>query len=320
MDGQSPARAGFADRAQAFVRDLPPLPRAVCLMIFAALMFQSMNAVIRHVAHSGIHPFEVAFFRNIFGLVALAPLILRNWTDAVRTNRFHLHLLRGVVNVVSMLCFFYSVSVTPLADVASLGFTLPLFVTVYAAILLKERLRARRLIALAIGIVGALMIVRPGSEDMNQGTLIVLFGTAAWGAALMIIKVQSRTESPLNITVWSSIMLALLSAIPAFFVWRWPDATQLLWMGLTGVLGTAGTLAMAQALRMTDASAIMPFDFVKFIWAALIGYLAFGELPDAWVWIGGVVIFCSTVYLTLREAHLAREGRLRRDRDILPEA
>jgi drug/metabolite transporter (DMT)-like permease len=202
--------------------------------------------------------------------------------------------------------------------VASLGFTLPLFVTVYAAILLREKVRARRLTALVVGVAGALMIVRPGSDEMNVGTLIVLGGTAVWGLALMVIKVQARTESPLTITVWSSILLSVLSFFPAVTVWEWPDQTQYLWLGLTGILGTTGTLAVAQALKLAEANAIMPFDFVKFIWAALLGYFAFGELPDAWVWIGGTVIFSSTVYLTYREAQLARAGQLKRSNPAAP--
>jgi drug/metabolite transporter (DMT)-like permease len=297
-------------RFQGRIAALPPTAKAVCLMMFSALMFQSMNAVIRHVANLGLHPFEIAFFRNVFGIVALVPLIVRYGIEVMYTSKFHLHLLRGVINVVSMLCFFYSVSVAPLASVASLGFTLPLFVTIYATFMLKERLHSRRLTALAIGVVGALMIIRPGSDDMNMGNLIVLVGTAVWGLALMVIKVQSRTESSLNITLWSSIMLAVLSAIPALMVWKAPDAEQLVWMGLTGVLGTAGTMAVAQALRLADASAIMPFDFTKFLWAALIGYLAFGQMPDAWVWLGGAVIFSSTLYLTFRESQIARARRL----------
>ena len=297
-------------RFQGRIAALPPTAKAVCLMMFSALMFQSMNAVIRHVANLGLHPFEIAFFRNVFGILALVPLIVRYGIEVMYTSKFHLHLLRGVINVVSMLCFFYSVSVAPLASVASLGFTLPLFVTIYATFMLKERLHSRRLTALAIGVVGALMIIRPGSDDMNMGNLIVLVGTAVWGLALMVIKVQSRTESSLNITLWSSIMLAVLSAIPALMVWKAPDAEQLVWMGLTGVLGTAGTMAVAQALRLADASAIMPFDFTKFLWAALIGYLAFGQMPDAWVWLGGAVIFSSTLYLTFRESQIARARRL----------
>jgi drug/metabolite transporter (DMT)-like permease len=315
--GSAPPGGPFS-RLQHRIVALPPTVKAVCLSVFAALMFQSMNAVIRHTASTGVHPFEVAFFRNLFGLFVLMPLLVRYGLQVMRTSRFHLHVARGLLNVTSMLCFFYAVSVTPLANVASLGFTLPLFVTVYAAILLKEKVRARRLTALVVGVAGALMIVRPGSDEMNVGTLIVLGGTAVWGLALMVIKVQARTESPLTITVWSSIMLSMLSFFPAITVWEWPDQTQFLWLGLTGILGTTGTLAVAQALKLAEANAIMPFDFVKFIWAALLGYFAFGELPDAWVWIGGTVIFSSTVYLTYREAQLARAGQLKRSNPAAP--
>lgn len=304
------APANGLQKLQAAITLMPPTAKAVCLMIFSALMFQSMNAVIRHVSDLGLHPFEIAFFRNVFGILVLVPLVMRYGLRVMRTSRFDLHLLRGVINVVSMLCFFYSVTVAPLASVASLGFTLPLFVTLYATFMLKERLHSRRLTALGIGVVGALLIIRPGSDDMNLGNLIVLGGTAIWGLALMVIKVQSRTDTSLNITLWSSIMLALLSAIPALLVWKAPDGEQFAWMALTGLLGTAGTMAVAQSMKLAEASAVMPFDFTKLVWAALIGYLAFGQVPDVWVWIGGAVIFSSTVYLTYRESRLARAGKL----------
>ncbi|MGE0666288.1 MAG: DMT family transporter [Sphingomonadales bacterium] len=306
-----PPPANALQRLQVAYARMPPTAKAVCMMVFSALMFQSMNAVIRHVSDLGLHPFEIAFFRNVFGILVMVPLIMRYGMAVMRTSRFDLHLLRGVINVVSMLCFFYSVTVAPLASVASLGFTLPLFVTIYAAIMLKERLHSRRLAALAVGVLGALLIIRPGSDDMNLGNLIVLVGTAVWGLALMVIKVQSRTETALGITLWSSIMLAVLSAVPALLVWKAPDAEQLIWMAFTGVLGTAGTMAVATAMKLADASAVMPFDFTKLLWAGLIGYLAFGQVPDAWVWIGGAVIFSSTVYLTYREAQLARAGKLK---------
>lgn len=283
--------------------------QAVALMVWASLIFNLMNAVIRHVS-ADIHPFEIAFFRNVFGLIALSPFFFRHGLGVLRTNRFGLHVGRALINVVSMMCFFYALSITPLAEVASMGFTLPIFVTVFAAIFLNERLRARRIAALAVGIVGALIIIRPGADALQLGPLIVLAGTAIWGIALMFIKVLARTDSAVCITAWASIMLAVLSLPPALMVWNAPDLAQYGWLALIGTLGTIGALSIAQSLKLADASALMPFDFIKLVWAALIGFIVFGEVPSPWTWVGAAVIFSSTLYLTYRESQLRREGEL----------
>lgn len=287
----------------------PAFTQAVALIVCASLAFNLMNAVIRHLS-AEIHPFEIAFFRNIFGLVALSPFFFRHGFGVLRTQHIGLHMGRALINVVSMMCFFYALSITPLAEVASMGFTLPIFVTIFAAIFLKERLKARRILALAIGLLGALIIVRPGVDAMQTGPLIVLAGTAIWGLALMIIKVMARTDTAVCITAWASIMLAVLSLAPALMFWNPPDLTQYAWLAVIGGLGTTGALAVAQALKLADASALMPYDFVKLVWAAIIGFIVFAEVPSAWTWVGAAVIFLSTLYLTYRESKLRREGEL----------
>ena len=285
--------------------------RAVLLTVGASLSFNLMNAVIQSL--QDLHAFEIAFFRNVFGLLALAPFFLKSGIAPLKTKRLPLHLLRAGINVISMLCFFYAIQITPLAEVASLGFTLPLFVTVYAAILLREKLRARRLVALGIGVIGAAIIVQPWSGQMNIGAYLLLAGSAIWGLALMVIRLLGRTDSAVTITAWASILLAVLSLPPALLVWRWPTPEEYALLALTGVFGTLGALGVSQALRLAEANALMPYDFIKLIWAALIGYLVFGQVPALSTWIGGAIVFGATAYLTYREAQLKRAGTLKQD-------
>ena len=291
---------------------LSPLMQAACFMVIASFGFQAMNGVIKHLS-TEIHPFEIGFFRNIFGLVALAPFFVRYRLEVFRTEKFGLHLLRGAINVVSMLCFFYAISIAPLAKLASLAFTLPLWVTVFAVIFLGERLRSRRILALVVGTIGALIIIRPGTEAMNLGSLLVLAGTAIWGLALMTIKVLARTESNLSITAWAAVLLAAFSLPPALLHWTWPSPGEFAWLALVGGLGSLGVMATAQAFRLAEANALMPFDFFKLIWAAAIGYIFFAEVPDIWTWLGGAVIFLSTVYLGYRESQLKKQGELKHE-------
>lgn len=285
------------------------LTRAILLMVFASFVFNMMNAVIRHVS-ADLHPFEIGFFRNVFGLVALSPLYFRHGLGVLKTTRIGMHATRAGFNVISMMCFFYALSITPLAEVASMGFTLPIFVTIFAAIFLGERLRARRLVALAVGLCGALIIVRPGAETMEAGPLIVLAGTALWAVSIMVIKSLSRTDSPLTITSWASISLAVLSFPMALAFWKMPDLEQFAWLAAIGVMGSVGAMATAHSLRLAEATALMPYDFVKLLWAALIGFAVFGEVPSPWTWVGAAIIFASTLYLTYREAAIRREREL----------
>lgn len=275
------------------------------LLLGATIGFASMHAVIR-IASSEQHPFEIAFFRNLFGLVVLSPFLLRHGFGALRTRRLPLHAARGAVHVSAMLMFFTAVPITPLGTVAALSFTAPLFVTVGAVLVLGEVVRIRRIAALAVGFVGALVIIRPGVAALDPGSLLVLGSSAVWAGAMILIKLLSRTESSLTMTAYMAVFLTPLSSIAAAFVWRWPSPEELGWFALMGSLGTVAHLCLAQAFREADAAAVLPVDFLRLIWASVFGYLLFGEVPVLFVWIGGTIIFASTLYLAYREARVAR--------------
>jgi drug/metabolite transporter (DMT)-like permease len=298
--------AHIGGRAKHHYGRVPDLVKAVAIMAVASLLFNGMNAIIRHVS-ADIHTFEVAFFRNVFGIIALMPIFLREGLAPLKTNQFGKHLTRAAINVVSMMCFFSAIAITPLAEVASLGFTLPLFVTVYAALFMGERLRARRIGALIVGAIGASIIVRPWLGTVDLGAMLVLAGSAIWGVALLLTKVMAREDSSVTITSWAAILLAILAFPPALTVWTWPTMEHYLWFAAMGVLGTLGAIGIVESLKLAEANAIMPFDFIKLIWAAMMGFIFFGEVPDIWVWVGGFVILGSTVYLTYRETQVHKE-------------
>lgn len=286
----------------------PSVIRGILLMVFATAMFMLMHGAIR-MASAEIHPFVVAFYRNFIALLLLAPWILRYGFRILKSARPLVHLFRGGINVVSMLCFFVALGITPLAEVTALSFTAPLFATLGAVLFLGEKMRVRRWSALVIGFVGTLVILRPGFAEIGLGPMLIVFSSALWAGALLIIKVQSRTESSLTITLYMAIVMTPLSLLAAFPHWVWPDLTQLGWLVAVGALGTAGQIALAQSFREADTTVVMPFDFLKLIWAAMIGFFAFGERPDIWTWLGGTVIFASSVYIAYREAKTRAQAR-----------
>ena len=296
---------------------LPAQMRGMLLLFCATILFSSMHALIRHVGEAQ-HPFEMAFFRNLFGFIVLGPFFLRYGFGILKTKRLPLHALRGTVHVGSMLLFFTAVTVAPLATVAAMTFTAPLFVTLGAVLLLGEKIRYRRIGALLIGFAGVMIVLRPGIGDMEFGALLALGSSVIWACALLMIKVLSRTESSLTLTAYMMVFLTPLSAIPAAFVWQWPSWEELGWLALMGSIGTAGHLFLAQAFREADATTVLPLDLLRLIWASLLGFFLFGQVPELFVWIGGAVIFSSTIYLAYREAAVSRQSKKISDPPLPP--
>ncbi|MDF1793548.1 MAG: DMT family transporter [Thalassobaculaceae bacterium] len=281
----------------------------VLMMAVAAASFSMMHAAIRHVS-AEMHPFEIAFFRVFFGFFALAPVFLRQGWSPLRTTKVKLFAIRGGLNACAMLMFFYGLSITPLATVAALGFTAPLFATVLAMVVLGETVRLRRWTAIAIGFAGAMVILRPGVIEVGLGPMLILGSSVVWSVALMVIKVLTRTESSVAITAYASIFLSPIALVAALPYWTWPSLDALLWLVMIGCVGTLAQTAMNQSLKIADASAVLPVDFSKLLWAAAIGYVVFGEFPDVWTWVGGAMIFSSATYIGVREARLKKEGKL----------
>lgn len=275
-------------------------------MCISTVAFSIMHALVRFVSDA-LPPFQIAFFRNIFGLLFLLPLLMRSRFAVLRTERLGLHALRGVINIGAMLMFFTALSITPLAKATALSFTAPIFMAVLAVIVLGERFRIYRWIAIFLGFAGMLIIIRPGIVAVDTGALLVTFAAALWAVAMIIIKVLSRTESSLTIVAYMGIFLGLFSILPALWVWQ-PFGLQTLgWMALIGLTGTFAQMSLSQALKETDPTALMPFDFLKLIWTAIIGAWFFAEIPDIYTWVGATVIFLSGLSIAFRERQMKNQ-------------
>ncbi|MDX1432836.1 MAG: DMT family transporter [Gammaproteobacteria bacterium] len=281
-------------------------PRGALLMLGAAAVLTAMHASVRHVS-AELHPFEIAFFRNLFGLATMAPLAVRAGWPSLLSRQPRLQLVRSLFGIAAMTSWFYGLSVVPIAQATALSFTAVIFGSIGAVLLLGERMRLRRWSAVAVGFAGVLIILRPGVAEVDPGALVVLLSAVCWATALLLVKKLAVTDSTVCIVTWNSVLLTALSLPVALPVWVWPDAAALLWLGLIGVLATIGHLAMTAAFRAAEATVVFPMDYTRLLWASLIGYLAFGEIPDAWTWVGGTVIFASTSYIAAREARVRRE-------------
>jgi len=281
--------------------------KGAILMIIASAFFSAMVGGIREVS-SSIPAIETVFFRNLFGLVALSPLFLRHGLGIFRANRYGLLLVRGCMALVFQVTWFYAVSVVPVADAVALSFTAPLFTTILAIIILREVVRLRRCTATFVGFAGAILILRPGFTELDPNLLIVILSAAGMAASFIIIKILSRTVSSTTIVVYLNLFMVPAALIPALFVWQWPTANEYIWLIVVGVSGTCAHLAMTKAFAIAETTVIIPFDFTRLPFTALIGYIAFGEVPDIWTWVGAAIIFSSTFYIALRESQVEREA------------
>lgn len=279
-------------------------------MLLACGLFAAMTGLVRHVADNGVHPWEIAFFRNFFALMVMGPWIVKAGLAGLKTARLKLYTLRSATGVVSMMAWFWSVSLLPITEATALGFTAPFFTTILAALVLREEVRLRRWAAVIIGFAGTIVILRPGTGDVALfGASIALVAALTQACSVVMVKSLSRTESPNAIVAYMSIYLTPMSLVPALFVWSWPTWGMLGWMALIGLVGTAAHQCFTRALRAADASALMPIDFVRLIFVAVIGIVFFNQIPSMWTWIGAAVIFGSGIYVMRREAIAAREGR-----------
>src|SRR5215813_7670759 len=282
--------------------------RAALWIVLSGICAVMMNVLIR-VAAQAMHPFEVAFFRCLFGLVIVLPWVIKSGPTLLRSRNAGFYLLRAAIGLVSMATWFYGITVVPLATATAVNFTAPLFATIAAVLVLHEDVRLRRWSAVVIGFIGVLVIMRPGSERLDANLLILLLSAATGAMNNITAKFLARTKPPGRIVAFFMIYLTPLSLIPALFVWQWPDPSTFGALIGLGCLGTLAHFSVARALAAADASACAPFEFARLPFAALIGFLWFGEVTNLWTWIGAAIIAGSSIYVAYREARLARVGR-----------
>ena len=279
--------------------------RGALLMIGAGAAFAVMMAIVRKVS-TEVHPFEAAFFRNLFGLMFMAPWLLRSGLGVLRTGRFHIHMLRATFGLGAMLTLFLALARLPLAEVTALTFTAPLFGTIGAAVLFGERVHARRWTATVVGLLGALIVLRPGMGVMQTASLLALASAVLMAAAMLSIKSLSRTEHPNAIVITMGLLMTPASLVPAMFVWATPSPSAWMWLVAMGMAATVGQVCLTRAFAAADASALLPLDFSRLVFVSLIGFVMFGEVPDAWTWVGASIILTATVYIAHREARADR--------------
>ncbi len=276
-------------------------------MLFSALFFAGLGISIR-MSTREVHSFEIVFFRNFFNLMFMLPWLWKIGLSGLRTEVFGLHVTRASLGLISMFFWFTGVSMMPLAEATSLGFTAPLFATIGAALILRETVRLRRWAAVLIGFAGTLIILRPGTEVITLPAIYMIAGVVFVACSFIAVKMLTRTESPNTMVLMMVALITPVSLIPALFVWQWPSIETWMWLVMVGFSATGGHIFFNRAMATADASAILPFDYSRLLFVAVLAFIIFNEVPDIYTWIGGAIIFGSTIYIAQREAVAARSA------------
>ena len=279
--------------------------RGMWLMLAATIVLITQHTMVKFIS-ADLPAFEILFFRNLIAFLLFLPFMLRSGLTIFRTNQFRWHFGRSLLQMVSSVTFFFALAVTPLATVTALHFTAPIFATLVAVFALNEKISSRRWTAIGIGLAGTLVILRPGLEGFSLGAIFVVLSAFAWGVAMVAIRVIGRTDSSITTTAYMYLLITPMSLVGALFEWHWPSFEQLGWLALIGVTAAVAHVLMAESLRVGETHVVTPIDFVRLIWAALFGFLLFGEVPDMFVWIGGAMIFAGTSYIAWREHQLSQ--------------
>lgn len=279
-------------------------------MILAALLFSCLSGLVRLAADIGYHPFQIGFLRSIFALLFMipfiAPILHREGIGCFKMRHPALYLARGLATTGSTLLSMVALATLPIVEVTAISFTAPLFATACSALLLKEIVGWRRWSAVMLGLCGVLIILRPGFVMLEVGALAALGAAISMALASILVKMLTRTETIQHIVFYTSLILTLATAIPASVVWV--QMTPLMWLvgaGM-GVLGALSHVFMAKAFRVADASLVIPFDYARLPFAALVGWFLFGQTSDITTWIGALVIAVPALFVARREQVIAR--------------
>jgi len=280
--------------------------RAALWMLASALTTTVQSVIVKDVSLR-LDPLEITFFRGVFGLAAILPLLLWPGTGlaaSLRTRHPWMLGLRALAGVASLGCGFYALAHLSLASATAINFTTPLFMALLAVLLLGETVGWRRGLALAAGFLGVLVVLRPGAETFHPASLVALAGAFASGLVGVVVKRLARTESMAVILLSFALATILVFALPAWLVWTRPSLADLGWMLGLSLLGVSSQLCFVRACGLGELAVIAPFDYSRLIFAGLLGFWLFAEVPTWSTLLGAAIIVAAMLFIFYRERRL----------------
>ena len=294
-------------------RDVPPAPSVAAglpFLLAATASFGVLDAVAKLLTQS-YHPLQVTWGRFFFAFLFVLPLAMRLATvGGLRPRRPGLQLLRASLLAGCNFLFILAIAKMQLAEVQAIAFVAPLLVTLLAAVTLGEKVGPRRLAAVAVGLLGVAVILRPGS-GLFHWAAVFAFVQAIGNAVFHLVTRAIAAHDPPQVTfVFTATVGAAAATAFVPFVWQWPTAGDWVLLAIVGAAGALGHYFMIHAFRRAEASSLAPYMYLQLPWITFLGWLMFGDLPDGWTFVGATIVIASGIYVYARERKLRREGRV----------
>ncbi len=278
---------------------------AIVLMIASTGMFATLHGFVRHLA-TRLPPTEIAFIAVAIAPLVFVPWLMRRGTVGLATRRFGTHFIRAGFNAAAIVAWFTAITLVPLADATAVHMVTPIFIIIGAALFLGEQIHYWRWLAVVVGIAGALVIIRPGFQTVSMGFLLVIASALCSAISQLFGKSLAKTHDSALAVFYLTSLMAPFMAVPALLVWVWPTGMEWLLLAVIGIAISSAHFVLFQCFKLADVSALQPFNFTRLLWAALVGFIAFGEVPGIWVWLGGATIFGAVTFAARREAAAAQ--------------
>lgn len=270
--------------------------KAIFFAIITCFLVSVLISIVRHLADN-FHVFFIVMMRNFFAFAFFIPLMINNPRKLFKTGNIKLHFARNINGLVAMLIWFYSITLIPLPEAVSFTFIVPIITTLAAMFFLKEKVPAKIWIALLIGFIGILVIIRPGYQEFKLAYLLTIGVTFLWSISNLLVKMMTKTDKPETIVAYMSLIMLVLSIPLGMFYLAPMTFWDVFWLAALGLFSNLSHMSMSHAYSKADLSVVQPFDFTRLIFTAIIAYFAFDEVLDMWSALGAFIILSGTIFI-----------------------
>ena len=276
-------------------------------LIIISIIFGTLMGTFIKLAQEELNVITTGFLRFFFGFLIITPYILKTKFEVFSTKNLKIHILRSALNLPAMLLGFAALAMLPLEKMTAIHFIVPIIVTILAVIFLKEKIYLYRSIALVIGFLGMLIILRPGIIDISIGIYMALISSLIWSVVIILTKKVSKDDSAITILSHQYVYMSLFSFPLVIYFWDQPSLKTIIFILCAAISGTILHIALNHAYKLVDVTMTQPYSFLGLVVSSIIGYFVFSDKPDFYTWLGASVIFCGVLLISYRELQLNKE-------------
>ena len=274
--------------------------KAILLTVSGSFFAVLMESLIRSAQYDS-NVYTIGFLRFFFGLIIIFPYLIKKKFIPYKTKNFKFYFIRGLFNLPMMILGFGALVYVPFEQFKALHFLSPIIVVLLSFIIFREKVYMYRILALVIGFIGMLIIVRPGILDFNIGTIMILISLTFWSLIIIVSKFVSKDDSPITMVTYQYTLMTIFALPLAIYFWQMPSLQSLIFVFIGAISGTILHLSLALSYKYAELSVTQPVWFSGLIFGSAFGFFVFNETPDVWTWIGGIVVFSSVLLITYNE-------------------